>query len=458
MTIEKLFSRYRSIISDFNDFIEAVKKPTVQSFRINTLKAKREEILLFLKDLQIKELPFYTDGFLSKSRIRIGNHLTHGLGLIYVQEVASMIPVLVLEPKPDEFILDMCAAPGSKTTQIAQLMGNTGLLVANEMNRKRVHGLIYNIKRCGLLNDAVTCLRGQKLDKFLPNYFDRVLIDAPCSAEGTIRKSKAVLYHWGLKNIQKMARVQKGLLTAGFRVLRPGGTLVYSTCTIAPEENEAVVSYLLEKFPEAEVLPITIPHFKIRSGIKKWQNEIFDRRVEQCARILPQDNDTAPFFIAKLTKRGVYQRRVGYMGRIEFQGSAVELFTRRFGISKKEFDGYSVFQNRTGSYIATPQVYSFWEIKTMRKGLEMARIYDNDIKPDNDFVQLFGRTVKKNYFEAKEWQLKKFLKGESIRVDSSSLMEPGFVIMTYKKLPVALGKYNGKEIKSAVKRDRRTPL
>lgn len=458
MKIEKLYSRYKTIISDFHDFMEFIKRPLVQSFRVNTLKAKKNEILLLLKDLELKSLPFYNNGFLLQKKSSLGNHITHNLGMIYIQEIASMIPVVVLAPKPDEVVLDLCAAPGSKTTQIAQSMENSGLLVVNEINRKRAQGLIHNIKRCGLLNEAVIILRGQRIDKILPDYFDRILIDAPCSAEGTIRKSKAVLYHWGLKNIQRMAKIQKGLIVSGFRALQPGGTMVYSTCTLAPEENEGVVAYLLDRFPEAEIMPITIPNFKIRPGITKWQGETFDKRLKSCTRILPQDNDTAPFFIAKIIKRGMYKRRIDYMGKIEFQGSAVEHFYRRFGIDPERFKGYSIFQNKGMSFISTPQVYSFWEIKTIRKGLEFAKIYGQEIKPDNDFIQVFGKKANRNYYEIKEYQLKKFLQGETVKIDSRPGISKGFVIVTYKKMPIAIGKYNGKEMKSEVKRERRIPI
>lgn len=457
MHVDKLFSRYKPIISDFSGFMDAIRRPLVQSFRINTLKAKKDEILMLLKDLKTEKLPFYSDGFTLEKKAKLGNHITHSLGLIYVQEIASMVPVVVLDPHPGEIVLDLCAAPGSKATQIAQAMRNTGLLIANELNRKRIRGLMFNCKRCGLLNEVIISLHGQRIDRVLPDYFDRILIDAPCSAEGTIRKSKAVLFHWGLKNIQTMAKIQKGLIVSGFRALRAGGTMVYSTCTIAPEENEGVVAYLLERFPEAELLPVKISHFKTRPGITRWHGESFNRKLELCARVEPQDNDTAPFFLARITRRGLYKQRVDYMGKIKFEGAAVEKFSKRFGISPERFKGYSVFQDRDTSYVATPQVYSFWEVKALRRGLEVGKIYDQQIKPDNDFVQLFGRTVLRNCYEVKEWQLKRFLNGQTLRVPSPYHIEPGFVIVTFKKLPVAIGRFNGKELKSAVKRERRIP-
>ena len=437
--------------------MEYVRKPLVQSLRINTLKAKRENILPLLKDLKLKRLPFFGDGFSVEGKYSLGNHITHNLGLIYVQEVASMIPVVVLDPHPGEVILDLCAAPGSKTTQIAQSMANQGLLVANEISRKRMRGLIHNVKRCGLLNEVVISINGQKAYRIFENYFDRILLDAPCSAEGTIRKSGAVLYHWGTKNIYRMSRLQIGLAVSAFRALRPGGIMVYSTCTLAPEENEQVISYLLEKFPEAELLPVQLKGFRTRPGVARWQGVSYDRRVEQCARILPQDNDTAPFFVARLTKRGVVKPRLDYLGKIGHDQSLLESFTRKFGVGSKDFATHAIFKAGEENCISTPEVFSFREVKSLRKGLEFGKVYDHEIKPDNDFVQIFGSYATKNIVDLEKWQAVKFLRGEILKVSGLTGIEKGFVIIFYKNLPIGTGKYNGSEIRSAVKRDRRTP-
>jgi len=457
MKIEKLYARYASIISDFDVFMDYLKKPLLQSLRVNTLKAERSKILALLANLRLRQLPFYRDGFSVEGKYSLGNHLTHGLGLIYVMEVASMLPVIVLEPQPGEVVMDLCAAPGSKTTQIAQLMDNQGLLVANEISRKRMRGLIHNVKRCGLLNEVVVSINGHKVHRIFSDYFDRILVDAPCSAEGTIRRSKAVLYHWGVSNIQRMSRLQIGLATSAFRALRPGGTMVYSTCTIAPEENEKVISYLLEKYPEAELLPIKVDRFKTRPGITNWQDVTFDRRVENCVRILPQDNDTAPFFIARLTKRGVFRPRMDYLGKIEVDYSLRDGFIDKFGAEPECFDPYAIFKFRDENYIATPEVFSFREVNAIRKGLEFAKVYDREIKPDNDLVQIFGARVTRGILDIKEYQLKKFLRGEILKVGSLPNIERGFVIIRFKSLPIAIGKYNGSEIRSAVKRERRIP-
>ncbi len=452
MKIEDIYVRYEKIIPDFREFIEFLNRFQRISVRLNTLKIKKESILSLLKDFSLKPVSFYNDAYVVENGHGIGNHFTHQLGFIYVQEIASMLPALILEPKPEDVVLDLCASPGSKTTQIAQMMGNRGLIVANEIDYKRISSLIHNVKKCGLLNEVLISIPGEKIGDVLPNYFDKILLDAPCSAEGTIRKSKKVLYHWGIKNIQKMSRIQKGLIVSAFRALKPGGTLVYSTCTIAPEENEGVIDYLLKKFPEAEVLSINIPNFKFREGIVSWEKEHFDIRVKNCVRILPQDNDTAPFFIARITKRGVPQLRPGYHGKIEYQNKVIELFARQYGITHSRFNGYAVFQRRDKYFISTTEAYAFIEISGIRKGLEIGRIYGTNLKPDNDFVQIFGHGAEKNIVEVKEWELKKILCGESIKRKNGF---DEFVMITYKNLPLSVGHVNKDGIKSTVKRSRR---
>lgn len=460
MKLEKLFARYKPIITDYENFLSMLRRPLVQSFRVNTLKASSSDISLVMSDVKATRLPFYEYGFTLDRRTSLGNHPAHMLGLIYMQEIASMVPVLVLEPQPGEVVLDLCAAPGSKTTQIAQAMHNRGLLVVNEVNRRRRQGLLQNIKRCGLLNEVVISLRGQRIDRVFPDYFDRILIDAPCSAEGTVRKSKAVLSHWGTRNIERMARIQKGLIVSAFRSLRPGGTMVYSTCTIAPEENEAVVAYLLERFPDADLMPIALPGMKLRPGIGTWQVENFDKRIKKCVRILPQDNDTAPFFIAKIAKMGMQKKRVDYLGKIEYEHNVVAALSRRFGIDDARFKGYAIFHvhELNTAYIATPQVYSFREVRALRKGLEFGKMYDQDIKPDNDCIQIFGKQPERNVYEMTGGEFRRFLKGETVKVNSPHGMTKGFVVLAYKNIPMAIGRYNGQTIKSAVKRDRRIPL
>lgn len=457
MKLERLFARYESIIPDFDLFMEYVKKPLRPSLRLNTLKATPQQILDLLRDLPLRPSPCCAEAFIVEGRPRLGNHIAHNLGLIYVQELASMIPVILLDPQPGETVLDLCAAPGSKTTQIGQAMANQGLLVVNEVNRRRIQGLIHNVKRCGLLNEVVISLSGQKVHRVFCDHFDRVLVDAPCSGEGTIRRSRAVLSHWGLKNIERMARLQIGLAVSGFRALRPGGYMVYSTCTIAPEENEGVVSYLLGKFPEAELRTVRLRDFKTRPGITQWPGARLDPRVEKCVRILPQDNDTAPFFVALLAKRGRPISPPFRPGPGASDRGLLSAFAARFGVAPERFAPHVVYRHQEENWISTREVFAFEAARVRRKGLEFGREYDHEPKPDNDMVQIFGAAATRNTIDMDETSIRKFLRGELVGVGPVPGAAPGFVIVRYRDLAVGVGRYNGRDVKPAIRRERRTP-
>ncbi|MEO0004528.1 MAG: RsmB/NOP family class I SAM-dependent RNA methyltransferase [candidate division WOR-3 bacterium] len=296
--------RYERFIPDFDDFLEAMLTPLPRVFRINTIKAKPEEVLPLVEDLEPTPLPYCPVAYSVKNGSGLGRSLIHFLGLIYIQEAASMIPPLILDPQPGETVLDLAAAPGSKTTQMSAMMKNKGLLIANDLSLRRVRGLIGNIDRMGCLNVAVCRTDGIILARKLQGICDRVLVDAPCSSEGTIRKTREALVRWSIKGIENFSRVQKGMITAGYQALKPDGRMVYSTCTIAPEENEAVVSYLLKRFPDAEILPIELPGLLTRAALKEWNKESFPEPVTRCCRILPQDNNTEAFFVALIRKPG----------------------------------------------------------------------------------------------------------------------------------------------------------
>lgn len=299
---DRFIERYRSFIPDFGDFMQALTAPLRTCLRINTLKGAPEQILARLADLPLEQLPWYRHGYRLPEQRSLGNRLEHFLGLIYVQEAASMLPPLVLDPQPGERILDLAAAPGSKTTQIAQMMNNTGLIVANDSNRRRLRGLTGNMDRAGAYNIVVTCQPGQVLGKFLPDYFDRILLDAPCSSEGTIHKSFSALDLWSESSIERLSRIQIGLLTAAYRALKPGGVLVYSTCTFAPEENEGTLNYFFTRTPDARSEPISLPGLNTRPPLTEWRGETYHPQVTQAIRVLPQDNDTEGFFVGRIRK------------------------------------------------------------------------------------------------------------------------------------------------------------
>jgi len=218
-----------------------------------------------------------------------------------VQESASMIPPIILNPKPGELILDMCAAPGSKATQIAQYMQNKGIIIANDYKYIRLQPLSVNIQRTGISNTIITLMEG----RFFKNCnirFDKILVDAPCSGTGTIRKSLKTLKIWNPNMVRRLAAQQRQLIDTAFSILKKGGILVYSTCTLEPEENEGIIDFLLKKYENAKLKEIKIEGLKKSKPILEFENNRYNKEIKKCLRIWPQDNDTEGFFVAKIQK------------------------------------------------------------------------------------------------------------------------------------------------------------
>lgn len=280
-----------------------------KSIRVNTLKCDIQTLQKRLEERwHLEQVPWCPEGFWisfkgddnQEKRFDIGNIPEHALGYFYVQDAASMIPPVVLQPQPGELVLDMCAAPGSKTSQLAAMMKNEGLVLANDLQGSRLPALGLNLQRVGAKNAMVTKMAGQRFEK-KGILFDKILVDAPCSGTGTIRKSMKVLEMWSPKLVQRIAKEQKKLIEAAFNALRPGGEMVYSTCTQEPEENEAVVSWLLERHENATLMDINLD-IKRSTPIKEFNEETYHASVEKTLRIYPYDNDTEGFFVAKIKK------------------------------------------------------------------------------------------------------------------------------------------------------------
>ena len=291
---------------DFDAFNTIVHTGPRNFIRCNTLKMSPEHLLKRLRKRWNVVQPFsgYPEIMLVEQALgpgELGSAMEHLLGYYYIQEISSMMSALALDPQPGELVLDLCASPGSKTTQIAARMENRGTLLANDIKLDRIKILSANMERCGVMNSIVTredavglCMRLAKRGW----KFDRILLDVPCSGEGTLRSSPKTFLMWNIKVVQNLSRQQMKLLANALKCLKVGGTLVYSTCTHAPEENEAVIHFALERFP-VKVEHVKLP-LRCRPGVTSWKDERYDAAVEQTCRIYPQDNDTEGFFVSRL--------------------------------------------------------------------------------------------------------------------------------------------------------------
>ncbi len=293
---------------DYTEYIRVCRIPAINSIRCNTLKISPSELKKKLEKKWTVKQPYkeYPEIMIITSQLapgEIGKAVEHILGYYYIQEISSMMPMLALKPEENEILLDLCASPGSKTTQASAMMNNKGTIIANDVNIGRLMILSTNMQRCGATNIIVTKHEGSYLASKLSKnnfMFDKILVDAPCSGEGTIRSSPKTLSNFSENLIKKMSNTQKGLIANAIKCLKVNGELVYSTCTHSPEENEEIVSYILDNF-QMEILNIELP-LKTRPGITEWKDKKYNPLVKKALRIYPHDNDTEGFFLAKFRK------------------------------------------------------------------------------------------------------------------------------------------------------------
>ena len=268
--------------NEWDDFLYSYDNNRFQALRFNTLKVQsHEEIMRILKVLGIssdKRVSWANEAYYFDENVRPGKHPYHEMGLYYIQEPSAMSAAALLAPKPGMRVLDLCAAPGGKSTQLATYLGDSGLLVSNEINTQRSRILSQNIERMGIKNAIVTNEDSFVLASHFPGFFNAIQVDAPCSGEGMFRKLPEAVEQWSMENVAICAARQKEILDNAAVMLKPGGTIVYSTCTFSKEENEDVIEYFLERHP--------------------------DFTLEEMERFWPHKVDGEGHFVAKLVRRG----------------------------------------------------------------------------------------------------------------------------------------------------------
>jgi NOL1/NOP2/sun family putative RNA methylase len=282
----------------------------VTSFRVNTLCTSVDKALIDLKqsDIEIHNVPWMEQAFwvAPDDRDKLMNTKVYRKSEIYLQNLSSMIPPLLLDPRPGDKILDLAAAPGSKTLQMACMMQNEGDITAIEVIRKRYYKMLNNVEKQGAKNIRVYNMNGESIWKRFAGQYDKVLIDAPCSTEARFRvNDKETFQYWSMPKIKEMVRKQSRLLYSAIQSLRVGGTLIYSTCSFAPEENEGVVNRVLKKFGSSiEIEPFSLPVSNIQNGLDSWKKKKFHPLLVNCQRILP-DPMMEGFFVCKMIKRDI---------------------------------------------------------------------------------------------------------------------------------------------------------
>lgn len=425
------FNRYAGF-TDLEALNDWSKKPLRKSVRVNTLKTSIEAFKAYAEQKQwtLTPVPWCEEAFYLDRENReeaLGKDLLHLLGHIYMQEAASMLPPALLQAVPGDHVLDMSAAPGSKTTQMGAKMQGRGVIVANDVQEKRLWTLKSSLHRCGVHNNIVTKKVGQWFARHMTERFDKVLCDAPCSAQGTVRKDSDALDYCSIENIEKMARLQYQLLESAIHSAKVGGRIVFSTCTLTPEENEGTVIQILEKFAgqieiiDPRTLNIAPDGFwdvSINDSIKV-QESLGCKKSLPLLRLWPQTYDTEGFFCAVFQKTA-QTKAVEPVEWKYFQEKPImrknlkdylQQFEDRFGATFFD-EGDALFERGGESVIlATREVEEFGlAVEDYALGIPFAKkLKDGRLILDSEMASLRGHRATKNVWEVDDESLKLLL-------------------------------------------------
>ena len=454
--------------NEWDDFLYSYDNNRFQALRFNTLKVQSpEERMRILKVLGIspdKKVSWANEAYYFDENVRPGKHPYHEMGLYYIQEPSAMSAAALLAPKPGMRVLDLCAAPGGKSTQLATYLGDSGLLVSNEINTQRSRILSQNIERMGIKNAIVTNEDSFVLASHFPGFFNAIQVDAPCSGEGMFRKLPEAIEQWSPENVAICAARQKEILDNAAVMLKPGGTIVYSTCTFSKEENENVIEYFLERHP--------------------------DFTLEEMERFWPHKVDGEGHFVAKLVRRGsVNEFDAGYdvcedsCNKVEDTGLKADRKTKKNknsknrknetkpALTKENMKLLSAFLDETisedvAAWIKNSRLVMFGEqlyrlpdmevdikgLKVQRAGLHIGEFKKQRFEPSHSLALALKLSEAKNVVKL-TWddpQTTGFFNGQSVMLSDELAAEckKGWALVCVDGYPAGWGKVNGAQVKN----------
>lgn len=422
MLPQEFLQRMQALLgAEYPAFLQSLERPRAVALRFNPLKGKNPPALHFLRE----PVPWEPMGYYYDPQSRPGLHPFHEAGVYYLQEASAMSAAALLDPQPGERICDLCAAPGGKTTQIAGRMLGQGFLLSNEIHPKRAKILSRNVERMGISNALVTNAAPEELAKKYPGYFHRVLIDAPCSGEGMFRKEEAAVTDWSPETVAMCARRQREILDAGAKLVCPGGRLVYSTCTFAPEENEQTVEAFLQTHGDFAPEPVNAP----------W----FTQTAPGFYRLWPHKLLGEGHFVAVLRRKG-QQAPEACREKGEPLPKEWQTFAKELGISLPPGRALT-FGSRL--FWAPAEMPAIAGVKAERPGLELGELRKGRFVPAHALaLWLQGAQVTQEYPPDSQ-EIFRYLHGETVASERT-----GWCLITTGGYGIGWGKGDGKVMKN----------
>ena len=456
-------------VTHYRQYLEA--EPALY-LRCNSIKTNRDDVQKNLFEnygIATEIISEIADALkVTVNRSFIGKTLEHSIGEYYIQSLSSMIPPLVLNPLPTDKVLDLCSAPGSKTTQVAALMQNKGTLLVNEIQLDRLKTLVFNLERMNVVNAGVIHSKGEALSRFFQNHFDKILVDAPCSGLGIMQKKNEVSNWWTKEKAEQLGELQYRLLLSALKMAKVGGEIVYSTCTLSVEENEFVIDKLLKKFPtrlaigQVKLLPVTLPVIS-HNAFTQFHGVQLDESLQNAKRIIPWEVNSEGFFIVKILKEDEIEAlNQAERKRHPFTflpakkiSKYLEQLTHIYEIRKDAFDRYKYLQKGNDIFFVTED----WDEENLmmfeRIGTKFGMIDKNDnLILHTQAAEILQNEIHKNIIELSgNDELKKYLDGGTIKKEFPF---KGQAVVKFRNALLGTGGVSVDGLKSRYPRSKRT--
>ena len=438
--------------AEYNNYLDCFDEPRHYGLRVNTAKISVEDFLK-ISPWPLKKIPWIHNGFYyDGENCQPAKHPYYFAGLYYLQEPSAMTPADRLPIEPGDKVLDVCAAPGGKATELGARLNGTGVLAANDLSNSRAKGLLKNIELMGIGNVLVLSEEPGKLIPYFTEYFDKILIDAPCSGEGMFRKDRKMIRAWEEHGPDYFARIQKSIITQAAQMLKPGGMILYSTCTFSPEENEQTIEYLLEQYPDFDVCEI-----EGYEGFACGMPEVTaskDKRLSRTVRIFPHRMKGEGHFLALLQKHAAADSGTLTASDVKSTTGRKKLpedLTDFLADIRREFDP-GRFDIRADKVYYMPEgLPALNGIRFLRTGLFLGELKKKRFEPS----QAFAMNLKKEEYPriidlpVSDERVIKYLKGETLDVeDLVSPKEKGWYLVCVDGYPLGFGKLAGQVLKN----------
>lgn len=433
MLPEAFLARMRlQLGGEYEQYLQSLERPRAVALRFNPLKTENFPGLSFVKE----PVPWAKYGYYYDPQARPGLHVWHEAGVYYLQEASAMAPVELLDPQPGELVLDLCAAPGGKTTQIAGKMMGEGLLVCNEINPKRAKILARNIERMGVANGLVLNHHPKDLERHFIGCFDKVLVDAPCSGEGMFRKEEAAVTDWSEETVQMCAGRQQEILATAAKLLRPGGRLVYSTCTFAPSEDEGAISEFLGLHPDFEIETVEAPALSPGSTALV---ENPAEGIERTFRLWPHRQHGEGHYAAVLRKAGSEESAL-VPGKGEKLPAQWTAFAKELGIRLPAGKAVSF---GTALFWAPEALPELKGLKVLRPGLELGVCKKDRFEPSHALALWLKDCGNVQDYGPDSAEMEKYIHGDVVPSEKK-----GWCLVTAGGISIGWGKGDGKVLKN----------